>query len=158
ARPQGRERLLRVRSESCRLPRPGCRASRSDRLGRGWARAGRRAPRAPCAWSIEHRGRLGRADRAVRTPRRPGQQRALRLSPVVVVNLLPQPRFADLSDRVTANPAVSDRVDRSVPPEGYELRIGADGVELAAADDAGSFYGRATLAQLARLHDGRLPV
>ena len=48
-------------------------------------------------------------------------------------------------------------IDTSLPAEGYRLRVGPDGVFLAAADDAGAFYGRATLAQLRRLHDGALP-
>jgi hexosaminidase len=48
--------------------------------------------------------------------------------------------------------------DPSLPPEGYRLRIGAGSVQLTAADEAGLFYGRATLAQLRRLHDGDLPV
>ncbi len=44
-----------------------------------------------------------------------------------------------------------------MPPQGYELEIGPDEVGLAAADEAGFFYGEATLAQLATLHDGALP-
>jgi hypothetical protein len=50
-----------------------------------------------------------------------------------------------------------DRIDPSLPPEGYELQITADAVQIAASGDAGAFYGRATLAQLARLHGGMLP-
>ncbi len=73
------------------------------------------------------------------------------------MNLLPRPRFADCSDVRVPNAAPRERIDASLPAEGYELRIGADGIDLAAADDAGTFYARSTLAQLARIHDGSLP-
>jgi len=56
-------------------------------------------------------------------------------------------------------PALDPKVrrDTSLPPEGYALDIGAGGVELAAADASGEFYGRATLEQLGRLGNGDLP-
>lgn len=73
------------------------------------------------------------------------------------MNLLPQPRSVELSDQLTSNTTVSEQVDASLPPQGYELTIADHGVDLAGGDDAGLFYGRATLAQLARLHDGQLP-
>jgi hypothetical protein len=67
--------------------------------------------------------------------------------------LLPLPRTIEWgSDRVDLDslgePDV--RVGRTdVPAEGYRLRVGADGaVTIDAADEAGAFYGRATLAQL----------
>ena len=74
------------------------------------------------------------------------------------MNLLPQPRRIDLSERLTTNTTVVERIDPSLPPQGYTLTITERGVELAGADDAGAFYGRATLAQLGRLHDGALPL
>ena len=74
------------------------------------------------------------------------------------MNLLPRPRSIDVSDRLTANRVASERIDPSLLSEGYELRIDDDGVEIIAADAAGAFYARATIAQLARLHDGSLPV
>jgi hexosaminidase len=74
------------------------------------------------------------------------------------VNLLPQPRFVELEDRLTTNGTLTERVDASLPPQGYTLTIGDTGVALVGGDDAGCFYGRATLAQLTRLHDGALPV
>ena len=37
----------------------------------------------------------------------------------------------------------------SIPPEGYELSITKDGVTIRSSDDAGAFYARMTLAQLA---------
>src|SRR5207245_2726874 len=50
------------------------------------------------------------------------------------------------------------RTGASLPPQGYELVIGPERVTVDAADDAGAFYARATLGQLARAHDGRLPI
>jgi hypothetical protein len=50
------------------------------------------------------------------------------------------------------------RLDTSLPPQGYVLQIGPAGVDLIGADAAALFYGEATLAQLARVHGGRLPV
>jgi hexosaminidase len=74
------------------------------------------------------------------------------------VNLLPKPRLLDLEERLTANTTVREHVDASLPPQGYTLTIGDDGVALVGGDEAGCFYGRATVAQLARLHNGGLPI
>jgi hexosaminidase len=74
------------------------------------------------------------------------------------VNLLPRPRHVELGDSLVANRIASETIDASLPSEGYELRIGADGVDVVASDDAGLFYARCTLDQLARLHEGQLPV
>jgi hexosaminidase len=74
------------------------------------------------------------------------------------VNLLPMPRVVDLGEGRTANRIHSERVDASLPAEGYELHITEDGAEIVAADTAGAFYARTTLAQLARTHYGELPV
>ena len=38
--------------------------------------------------------------------------------------------------------------DAKLPPEGYRLKVAPEGVEIAAADDEGSFYARETLKQL----------
>lgn len=43
---------------------------------------------------------------------------------------------------------VMPTTDASLPPEGYRLKVTADGVEIAAADEAGAFYARQTLQQL----------
>ncbi|HLX89860.1 MAG TPA: glycoside hydrolase family 20 zincin-like fold domain-containing protein [Acidimicrobiales bacterium] len=76
--------------------------------------------------------------------------------------LLPRPRRARLdgATRVVASGTVRDVSDASLPPQGYRLTIGGDGgVEVAASDDSGRFYARATLAQLERtVGDGALPV
>ena len=74
------------------------------------------------------------------------------------MNLLPQPRSLQRGDGSVpmAEPVV--RVDTSLPPEGYQLTVAGEGITLAAADAAGEFYGRATLAQLAREGPGSVPV
>ncbi len=74
------------------------------------------------------------------------------------MNLLPVPRSLKLTGDTVPRRPPSHTTDATLPAQGYELRIGRDAVELAAADEAGRFYGEATLAQLARLGDGALPV
>jgi hypothetical protein len=74
------------------------------------------------------------------------------------VNLLPQPRFVDLSGRLTRRHELVERIDGSLPSQGYQLTITDDGATLVGGDAAGCFYGRATVAQLERIHDGRLPI
>ncbi len=74
------------------------------------------------------------------------------------MNLVPRPRSLELGDELVPARPPARRLDRSLPRQGYELRIGTDRVELAGGDEAGLFYGEATLAQLARLHGGALPV
>ena len=73
------------------------------------------------------------------------------------MNLLPVPRALELSGRVVPNRPPVRGVDPSLPAQGYELHIDEVGVQLTGADDAGLFYGEATLAQLARVHGGSLP-
>jgi len=74
------------------------------------------------------------------------------------VNLLPQPRRADFGAETVHATAARTARDSSLPPQGYRLRIGSGGVAIDAADAAGEFYARATLAQLALVHGGALPV
>jgi hexosaminidase len=74
------------------------------------------------------------------------------------VNLLPRPRFVELGEQLTANRVASERIDPARPAEGYELRIDGDGAHIVAGDEAGRFYARATLDQLARLANGSLPL
>ena len=71
------------------------------------------------------------------------------------MTLLPQPRRVDLTDRTV--PATEPRVTitNDQRPQGYRLRIGDDGIEIDAADDAGAFYAAQTLRQLTA--DGRVP-
>ena len=73
------------------------------------------------------------------------------------MNLLPRPRSSAFDGtRVPARAPVV-RLDDSLPREGYRLTISARGVDVDVADEAGAFYARTTLAQLARLHEGMLP-
>jgi hypothetical protein len=72
--------------------------------------------------------------------------------------LLPQPRKLALSDQTVDDREPTVSRDRTMRPESYRLRIGSQMVDLTAADDAGEAYGRATLAQLARVYDNRLPI
>ncbi|MEX0663641.1 MAG: glycoside hydrolase family 20 zincin-like fold domain-containing protein [Acidimicrobiia bacterium] len=74
------------------------------------------------------------------------------------LNLLPQPRSLVMGDGMTSAQEPTVRTDPSLPAEGYELTIATDGISLAAADAAGEFYGRATLAQLAQQGTDGVPV
>ena len=44
--------------------------------------------------------------------------------------------------------------DASIPAEGYKLKITTDGITIASSDDAGAFYAKVTLGQLA-VKDGK---
>ena len=79
--------------------------------------------------------------------------------------LVPAPQKMELLDGVYtfskgagATNLVAWAIDQSLPREGYRLRIGADGISIAAADADGEFHARQTLRQIAdRSADGRLP-
>ena len=73
------------------------------------------------------------------------------------MNLLPVPRSLELRGTTVPARSATHRQDPSLQPQGYALHIGPDSVEIAAADDAGFFYGEATLAQLTTIHGGSLP-
>jgi len=74
------------------------------------------------------------------------------------LDLLPRPRRVGLTDRRVpwAEPAAGR--DADLPAQGYRLTINDGAVTIDAADAAGEFYARATLAQLRRVHEGMLPV
>ena len=74
------------------------------------------------------------------------------------MTLLPQPREAALTDELVAATEPTLVTDASLPAQGYALTITPTGITVAAADAAGAFYARMTVRQLARLHDGRVPV
>jgi hypothetical protein len=74
------------------------------------------------------------------------------------VDLLPRPRSATFGAKRVERRDPLVQIDPTVRPQGYRLTIGPDAVEVVAGDAAGEFYARATLVQLARLHDGMLPV
>lgn len=72
--------------------------------------------------------------------------------------LIPRPRSAAFTGAAVAAADPREARDPSLPPQGYRLTIAADGVRVDAADDAGAFYARATLDQLAAVSEpGRLP-
>ena len=74
------------------------------------------------------------------------------------MTLLPTPRDVHLGDEFVAPSEPAVVADTTVASQGYSLEIATTGITLATADPAGEFYGRMTLRQLAREHDGRLPV
>ncbi|HSS09820.1 MAG TPA: family 20 glycosylhydrolase [Acidimicrobiales bacterium] len=76
------------------------------------------------------------------------------------INLLPRPRIVRLdSGGTAAADAIEFRTDSSRPAQGYRLELNQSSAVLTASDDAGRFYGQATLSQLRRLrHDGSLPI
>jgi hypothetical protein len=73
------------------------------------------------------------------------------------VVLLPQPRTLRLLGGQSPLAEVRSSLIQELPPQGYRLTATAEGVELEGADDAGLFYGRATLDQLRRLHGATGP-
>ncbi|GAC1316240.1 MAG: hypothetical protein NVSMB12_12800 [Acidimicrobiales bacterium] len=75
----------------------------------------------------------------------------------MALNLAPIPRVLTLGEQRVAATDPRERIDGTFPAQGYELQIGPDGVDLVAGDAAGLFYGHATLQQLRRVHDGKLP-
>ena len=70
--------------------------------------------------------------------------------------LLPEPRRASWTGRHVADAVelTESVADASLPPQGYRLTIADDGVRISAADEAGAFYGRATLRQLRHQSEG----
>jgi len=75
----------------------------------------------------------------------------------VPVKLVPAPqrlvRKEGMFRSATANPPIAESRDASLPPEGYRLSVTPDGISVKSADDAGAFYARQTLFQLA-VHGG----
>lgn len=72
------------------------------------------------------------------------------------MNLIPWPAKVSLGDGRLENATIECTTDASLPPEGYRLSVGADGVKIASSDTAGRFYANQTLRQLKRL-DGSYP-
>src|SRR5436853_5227616 len=68
-------------------------------------------------------------------------------------NLLPRPRQATFRRRQCVVDDVRVAAATDLPAEGYRLRVDGDSVRIDAADAAGAFYARVTLAQLTE--DGR---
>jgi hexosaminidase len=74
------------------------------------------------------------------------------------VNLLPQPRSISVAGGRVPWRDPSVHIVASLPSEGYRLSVSSESVVLTAGDDAGAFYGGATLDQLRAEHAGELPV
>ena len=75
----------------------------------------------------------------------------------VTVALVPAPKEQVWRDGTCAFAEENVRFtrDAALPPEGYRLDITTGGVTVASADDAGAFYARKTLGQLAAGEGGR---
>ena len=71
------------------------------------------------------------------------------------LTLVPQPRQIAVQGDFTDRTNVTVAVDQTIPAEGYRMKVSADGVEIASSDEAGAFYARQTLRQLAATVDGR---
>ena len=62
--------------------------------------------------------------------------------------LIPRPASIALADGYTTEYRVETTIDPALPAEGYRLEVDADGIRIAAGDDAGAFYAARTLDQL----------
>ncbi len=71
--------------------------------------------------------------------------------------LLPQPRKIVRGCGCCGADELRTLRDGSLPAQSYRLAIRPDGIEMAAADDAGAHYAAMTLRQLRRVCDGPLP-
>ena len=80
------------------------------------------------------------------------------MSPLDQLLLAPRPRRVrpEAGCCPAATPVTDDRAG-DLPAQGYRLRIAAAGVRIEAADDAGAFYARQTLAQIRRAAGDALP-
>ena len=66
------------------------------------------------------------------------------------LDLIPMPREVNVTGGACRKPdAPKAEVGATIPSEGYELSITPDGVTIRHSDDAGLFYAKMTLEQLA---------
>lgn len=72
-------------------------------------------------------------------------------------NLLPRPRSLRLVGATAPARPPAVELDPRLPPQGYRLTVDPGGVRIVGADEAGAFYGRATLDQLTRTYGDTLP-
>ena len=71
--------------------------------------------------------------------------------------LLPRPRKVTRGAGFCRGDELRTLRDGSLPPQGYRLAVQPDGIQIAAADDAGAHYAAMTLRQLRRVCGGPLP-
>lgn len=75
--------------------------------------------------------------------------------------LFPRPKSLRLDGRgrlaCRAQPAVTHRPVAGLPPEGYTLEVGPDGIDIGHGGPAGAFYAELTLGQLLRQYGTGLP-
>jgi len=73
--------------------------------------------------------------------------------------LIPAPREMTVTGGVCSSATEAPKVEvvASIPPEGYELSITANGVTIRHSDDAGLFYAKVTLEQLKSPETATLP-
>ena len=65
------------------------------------------------------------------------------------IAVVPRPASVkELGGRVSGPQPVSFSVDKTIPAEGYRLKVSKDGVSIASSGDAGRFYAEVTLRQL----------
>ncbi len=71
--------------------------------------------------------------------------------------LLPRPRSITRRAGVARDHVATVVFDPSLPPQGYRLSVSESGTSIVAADAAGAFYGKCTLAQLVDAESGTVP-
>lgn len=69
---------------------------------------------------------------------------------LIAVSIVPAPReFVQQAGFCPDSAPVRTIRDTAIPPEGYRLTIAPDGIGIASSDEAGEFYARVTLGQIA---------
>ena len=69
---------------------------------------------------------------------------------LIAVSIVPAPReFVQQAGFCPDSAPVRTMRDTAIPPEGYRLTIAPDGIGIASSDEAGEFYARVTLGQIA---------
>jgi hypothetical protein len=90
----------------------------------------------------------------------------IKLQAMDVLEIVPAAEQTLLDWEITASPSVPEEslgltisLDETadIKPQGYELEIRPDGIEITAADAEGAFYGACTLAQIRRLTGDKVP-
>lgn len=94
------------------------------------------------------------------------ESKYIKLQAMDVREIVPAAEQTGLDWEITASPAVTKKslgltisLDETadIKPQGYEMEIRPDGIEILASDPAGAFYGACTLAQIRRLVGDNIP-